>query len=120
MALLRVGYLLAYRRFAGAAGALTTAWVDHVLPAAITRESRPAKAPRLDPAVELEALRGRVQALEHELERLRGAVAGGLDAATAARSPPSSSDGCAADAGESTRPTRATTPRAQPRADDRT
>jgi len=39
VALLRVGYLLAYRRLAGAADALTTAWVDHVLPAAITRET---------------------------------------------------------------------------------
>ena len=38
-ALMRLGYLLAYGRFAGATGALTTAWVDHVLPAAITREA---------------------------------------------------------------------------------
>ena len=56
-------------------------------------EPRAAKAPRLDPAVELEALRRRVHALEHENERLRGAAAGELDAAAAARSSPSSSEG---------------------------
>ena len=56
-------------------------------------EPRAAKAPRLDPAVELEALRRRVHALEHENERLRGAAAGVLDAAAAARSSLSSSEG---------------------------
>ena len=56
-------------------------------------EPRAAKAPRLDPAVELEALRRRVHALELENERLRGAAAGVLDAAAAARSSPSSSEG---------------------------
>ena len=56
-------------------------------------EPRAAKAPRLDPAVELEALRRRVHALEHENERLRGAAAGVLGAAAAARSSPSSSEG---------------------------
>ena len=46
-------------------------------------EPRAAKAPRLDPAVELEALRRRVHALEHENERRRVAVARNKTAAMA-------------------------------------